>query len=127
MSLFSVFNISGSAMNAESTRINLSASNVANKNNISGSESDAYHSRKPIFKVDADGGVFVSKIVQSDRKVTTLHHPNHPLADKNGNVYGSNVVDEEEMADIISASKNYELNAEVLNNIKQLMIKTIQL
>lgn len=127
MSLFNVFSISSSAMNAESIRLNLSASNIANKNNVSGSREDAYMAQKPVFSVDKDGGVFVKNIVKSNRDVQVIHDPNHPLADKNGNIYGTNVNDEEEMADIISASKNYEMNAEVLNSLKQLMIKTIQM
>lgn len=127
MSLFNVFNIAGSAMNAESIRLNLAASNIANKNNIYGNEADAYKSRKPVFSLNELGGVDVLEIVQSDKKVNTIHAPNHPLADRNGNIYSSNVSDEEEMADVISATKNYEMNAEVLNSIKQLMIKTIQL
>jgi flagellar basal-body rod protein FlgC len=114
-------------MNAESMRLNLSASNVANKNNISGTDEGAYRALKPIFQLSADGGVDVKEIVKSDRAVQILHQPNHPLANADGNVFSSNVGDEEEMADIISASKNYELNAEVLSSIKQLMIKTIQL
>lgn len=127
MSFGNIFNISGSAMNAESLRLNLTASNVANKNNLSGTPDEAYKSMKPLFKLSVDGGVEVANIVESERPAKVIHYPNHPLADKNGNVYGSNVVDEEEMADVTSATKSYELNAEVLNSIKQLMIKTIQM
>jgi|JYMV01.1.fsa_nt_gi flagellar basal-body rod protein FlgC len=127
MSFGNIFNISGSAMNAESLRLNLAASNIANKNNLSGTSEDAYKSMKPLFKLSDDGGVEVANIVESARPANIIHYPNHPLADKNGNVYGANVVDEEEMADVTSATKSYELNAEVLNSIKQLMIKTIQM
>ena len=126
MGLGNVFNIAGSAMNAESTRINLSASNIANKNNIAGSDDEAYKSMKPLFRLDKNGGVEVVNIVESARPSKVINYPSHPLADKDGNVYGSNVVDEDEMADVTSATKSYELNAEVLNSIKQLMIKTIQ-
>lgn len=127
MGLFNVYGISSSAMNAETIRMNLSASNIANKNNISGSEEDAYRAQKPVFSIDDNGGVYVKNIVKSERQLNVIHDPNHPLADKNGNVFGTNVSDEEEMADVISASKSYEMNAEILNSIKQLMIKTIQM
>jgi flagellar basal-body rod protein FlgC len=127
MGMFNVFNISGSAMTAESIRLNLSASNIANKNNVYGSEPEAYRAQKPLFKLSKDGGVEVKEIVESKRNVQKIYNPNHILADENGLVYGSNVNDEEEMADIISASKNYEMNAQVISNIKQMMLKTIQM
>lgn len=127
MSLFNVFTISGSAMSAESIRLNLSASNIANKNNVYGSEAEAYRAQKPLFRLAESGGVEVKEVVESQRNVQKIYNPNHILADKNGLVYGTNVSDEEEMADVVSASKSYEMNAEVLSSIKQLMIKTIQL
>lgn len=127
MGMFNVFGIAGSAMSAESLRLNLSASNIANKNNVYGSEQEAYRAQKPLFRLSKDGGVEVKEIVESTRNVQKIYNPNHMLADKNGLVYGSNVNDEEEMADVISASKNYEMNAEVIGSIKQMMLKTIQL
>ncbi|MBV1788854.1 flagellar basal body rod protein FlgC [Marinobacterium sp. D7] len=142
MSLSNVFGIAGSAMNAQSIRLNTTASNLANADSVSSSEGDTYRARKPIFTVqmpaeadyDAIGsgqvpgqGVRVSDIVESDAPLRMAYEPSHPMADENGYVYYPNVNVVEEMADMISASRSFQINAEIMNTAKQMLQRTLSL
>lgn len=132
-SLFSVFDISGSGMSSQMVRLNTTASNLANSSNVTGSEKEAYRSRHPVFKALIDEqragnvSVTVEGIVESKEPVRREYSPNNPIADKDGYIYHSNVNVIEEMANMISASRSYQNNVEVMNTAKQLMIRTLQL
>ncbi|MDE2450206.1 MAG: flagellar basal body rod protein FlgC [Gammaproteobacteria bacterium] len=144
MALFNVFNIAGSGMSAESVRLNTVASNLANADSVSSSAATAYKARYPVFQAlqaslmspgaaadpatqGADAAVNVSGIVQSTAPGTARYEPGNPLADANGYVYSSNVNVVEQMADMISASRSYQNNVEVLETSKQLMLATLKL
>jgi flagellar basal-body rod protein FlgC len=136
MSTFSIFNIAGSAMNAQSLRLNLVASNISNANSVSSSSEGAYKSRQPVFAAelkgvltnqDAASKVNVLGVIESQAAPVMEYAPNHPMADKAGYIYKSNVNTVEEMADMMSASRSYQNNVEVLNTAKQLMLQTLKM
>ncbi len=141
MSLSNVFSIAGSAMNAQSVRLNTTASNLANAESISSSTGETYRARKPVFEVrghqdtqafDAPGleagvGVHVAEVVESDAPLRQEYSPNHPMADENGFIYYPNVNVVEEMADMISASRSFQINADIMNTAKQMLQRTLQL
>lgn len=142
MSLGNVFNISGSGMNAQSIRLNTTASNLANAQSVSSSIDETYRARKPVFQhiqsdyidrslvpVDMDydvgNGVEVAAIVEKDAPLQIRYEPTHPMADEEGYVYYPNVNVVEEMADMMSASRSFTVNVEVFNTAKTLMQKTL--
>jgi len=133
MSLFSIFDLVGSAMNAQATRLNVTASNLANAETVASSPETAYRSREPIFATildQADGalrGVRVLGITQSNADVTKRYEPGHPMADAEGFVYGSNVNPIEEMVNMLSASRSYQNGIEALNTPKELLMRTLSL
>ncbi|HPF59206.1 MAG TPA: flagellar basal body rod protein FlgC [Candidatus Competibacteraceae bacterium] len=133
MSLFRIFDISGSALHAQSVRLNTTASNMANMDSISSSTSQTYRAREPVFAaqldeaVDGIAGVSVLGIVESDKPLRQEYRPDHPLADAKGYVNLPNVNPVEEMANMISASRAYQANVEVLNTSKQMMMRTLAL
>jgi flagellar basal-body rod protein FlgC len=132
MSTFRIFDIAGSALAAQSVRLNATASNLANANNVAGSPDDVYQAREPIFELatDADGaaaGVRVVDVRTAEAQAEKRYQPGHPLADGEGYVYapGINVV--EEMVNMISASRSYQSNIEVFNTVKDLTLRTLNL
>ncbi|MCG8383220.1 MAG: flagellar basal body rod protein FlgC [Gammaproteobacteria bacterium] len=133
MSLFDNFNVAGSAMNAQSLRLNLVASNMANADTITQNPDEAYRARHPVFQQvlqDADNqatGVRMVAVVENQSPIPVRHQPGHPLADENGNIYSSNVNMVEQMVDMISASRSYQSNVEVFNTSKQLLLQTLRL
>lgn len=133
MSLFNVFDVVGSAMNAQSTRLNVTASNLANAETVASSPEGAYHAREPVFAtiLDQNGGavhgVRVLGITQSQADITKRYEPGHPLADADGFVYGTNVNPIEEMVNMLSASRSYQNGVEVLNTSKELLLRTLSL
>ncbi|BAO44286.1 flagellar basal body rod protein FlgC [Thiolapillus brandeum] len=135
MALYDVFSISGSALSAQSVRLNTVSSNLANADSASNSPEQAYRARQPVFAailstVDANQasvGVRVAGIVESQEEIPREYMPGNPLADRDGYVYKSNVNTVEEMANMISASRSYQNNIEVLNTSKQLLLKTLNL
>ncbi|MCP8687560.1 flagellar basal body rod protein FlgC [Marinobacterium sedimentorum] len=141
MSLSNVFSIAGSAMNAQSVRLNTTASNLANAESISSSTGETYRARKPVFEVrapeamqpfaapglEAGVGVHVAAVVESDAPLRQEYSPNHPMADDNGFIYYPNVNVVEEMADMISASRSFQINADIMNTAKQMLQRTLQL
>lgn len=143
MSLSNVFNISGSAMSAQSIRLNTTASNMANAQSISSSVDETYRARKPVFALQepseaqlASGeqlgllpgqGVKVKAIVESDAPLQPEYLPSHPLADKDGYIYYPNVNVVEEMADMISASRSFQINADVMDSAKKMMQRVLTL
>ncbi|WP_320822718.1 flagellar basal body rod protein FlgC [Reinekea sp.] len=144
MSLGNIFDISGSGMNAQSIRLNTTASNLANAQSVSSSLDETYRARKPIFQQvqsqfmgsgmmsgDQDGGfgngVKVAAIVEKDGPLEVRYEPTHPFADEEGYVYYPNVSVVEEMADMMSASRSFAVNVEVFNTAKTMMQKTLTL
>jgi flagellar basal-body rod protein FlgC len=142
MAMFDIFNIAGSGMSAESVRLNTVASNLANADSVSGSPATVYQARYPVFQAvqgalaaagvpastpGADAAVAVSGIVESTAPGTARYEPGNPLADAKGYVYTSNVNVVEQMADMISASRSYQNDAQVLDTSKQLMLDTLKL
>ncbi len=132
MSLFQVFNISGSAVAAQSQRLNVVASNLANADTVAGPDGSAYKARQVVFQtelMDAAGaaGVRVATVGESDAPGRRVHDPKHPAADAEGYVTYSNVNAVEEMVNMISASRSYQSNLEVMNTAKSLLLKTLTL
>ncbi|MEI2781584.1 MAG: flagellar basal body rod protein FlgC [Candidatus Competibacter sp.] len=133
MSLFKVFDISGSALRAQTVRLNTTASNMANIDSISSSTATTYRSRQPVFAAQLDAaeddvaGVDVLGIVESQAPLRREYRPDHPLADQQGYVNLPNVNPVEEMANMISASRSYQTNVEVLNTSKQMLMRTLSL
>ena len=134
MGLLANFNISGSAISAQSLRLNTVASNLANVETLASSEAAAYRSRQPVFQALIDDrsrpgevGVSMLGIVESSRGVERRYDPGHALADEACYVYASNVNPVEEMANMISASRAYQNNVEVLNTSRDLLMRALSL
>lgn len=132
MSMFSIFDISGSALTAQSQRMNVSASNLANADSVAGPDGEPYRARQVMFESDGQngagvGGVRVSEVLEDPAPMREEYRPGHPLADEAGYVTMPNVEPVHEMINIISASRSYQANVEVLNTSKQLMLKTLTL
>lgn len=132
MSMFSIFSVSGSAISAQSQRLNVVASNLANADATAGPDGQAYKGRQVVFQTvpmgaDASSGVKVSAIQENQEPFRRVHNPSHPAADAEGYVTYSNVNPVEEMVNMISASRSYQNNVEVMNTAKTLLLKTLQL
>jgi flagellar basal-body rod protein FlgC len=133
MSSFKIFDIAGSGMSAQSVRLNTVASNLANADSVSGDPSNVYRAKHPIFQAVMGGAdpstasVNVTGIAQSQAAPETRYDPGNPLADAQGNVYAPSVNVVEEMADMISASRSYQNNVEVLNTSRDMMLATLKL
>lgn len=132
MSLFSVFDISGSAMSAQSQRMNVTASNLANADSVAGPDGEAYRAKQVMFETQAQGrhgvgGVRVTEVVEDQSPLRLEYRPEHPLANEQGYVQMPNVEPVHEMVNMISASRSYQANVEVLNTSKQMMLKTLTL
>jgi flagellar basal-body rod protein FlgC len=139
MSLFSVFNVSGSALNAETIRLNTTASNLANAESVDGDPSKVYRGRHAVFQTvmdqsdtswdgaDASAGVRVLGVVESTVAPTMRYQPDHPKANKDGYVYMSNVNPIEEMTNMISANRSFATNVEAINTARDLLLKTISM
>jgi flagellar basal-body rod protein FlgC len=139
MSLFNVFDVAGSAMNAETIRLNTTASNLANAESVNGDVTKVYRARHPVFQAmmnDADDGsggdgeakgVRVLGIVESTAPPLKTYQPDSPLADKDGYVYASNVNSIEEMTNMISANRSFATNVEAINTVRDLLLKVISM
>ena len=136
MSLLNIFNVSGSAASAQSQRLNVVASNLANADTVAGPDGKAYKARQVTFQTqlmgagghpESSAGVAVSAITEDQSVGRRVHDPKHPSADADGYVTYSNVNAVEEMVNMISASRSYQNNIEVMNTAKSLMLKTLQM
>ncbi len=132
MSMFSIFNVSGSAISSQSQRLNVVASNLANADAVAGPDGQGYKARQVVFETvpmgsDASSGVKVKSIQESNEPLKRVHNPAHPSADAEGYVNQSNVNPVEEMVNMISASRSYQNNVEVMNTAKSLLLKTLQM
>jgi flagellar basal-body rod protein FlgC len=134
MSSFNIFDIAGSGMSAQSLRLNITASNLANAESVSGSAAGVYRPREPVFAAvldreagDAAARVQVLGVTESDAEPQMRYEPGHPLADEKGYIYAPNINVVEQMANMISASRSYQNNVEILNTAKQLLLATLRL
>jgi flagellar basal-body rod protein FlgC len=135
MSMMNIFNVSGSAASAQSQRLNVVASNLANADTVAGPDGSAYKARQVTFQTQLVGaqndvtsaGVKVSAITEDQTAGRRVHDPKHPSADADGYVTYSNVNAVEEMVNMISASRSYQNNVEVMNTAKSLLMKTLQM
>ncbi len=135
MSLSDVFDVAGSAMNAQSVRLNTTASNLANAGSVHGDPSKVYRARQPVFAsfgadlADQTGitGVRLAGVVRSNAPLDVQYHPDHPDANEDGNVYVSNVNTVEEMVNMLSASRSYQNSIELMTTTKDLLMQTLSL
>jgi flagellar basal-body rod protein FlgC len=132
MSMFRIFDVAGSAVSAQSQRLNVVASNLANADSVAGPDGQAYKARQVVFSTELMGatgsaGVRVSNVVEDQTPGRRVHDPKHPAADTQGYVTFSNVSAVEEMVNMISASRSYQNNIEVMNTARTLLQKTLQL
>jgi flagellar basal-body rod protein FlgC len=139
MSLFSVFNVAGSALNAQTIRLNTTASNLANAESVNGDPTKVYRARQPVFQAmvdqsdtsfdggDSTAGVRVLGVTESTAPPSMRYQPDNPLANKDGYVYMSNVNPIEEMANMISANRSFSTNIEAINTARDLLLKTISM
>ncbi|MET0282591.1 MAG: flagellar basal body rod protein FlgC [Steroidobacteraceae bacterium] len=138
MSSFKIFDIAGSGMAAQSVRLNTVASNLANAESVSGTADGAYKAKHPVFEavkagvmaqngVDPSSAVRVTNIVEDTRAPEMRYQPGNPLANADGYVFAPNVNTVEEMVDMISASRAYQNNVEVMNTSKELLMATLRL
>lgn len=136
MSMMNIFNVAGSATSAQSQRLNVVASNLANADTVAGPDGKAYKARQVTFQTQlmdsmggngAAAGVTVSNISEDQTPGRRVLDPKHPSADADGYVTYSNVNAVEEMVNMISASRSYQNNVEVMNTAKSLLLKTLQM
>ena len=134
MSLNNVFKISSSAMTAQSMRLNTVASNLANADSIVSADGRPYRAKQVVFEAPPMGGagemskgVRVREVVESTAPARMTYDPKNPAADENGYVAFPNVNVVEEMTNMISASRSYQTNVEVMNTAKTLMLRTLQI
>ena len=135
MSLFRIFDIAASGMSAQAIRLNTVSSNLANADSVSSSESSTYRARQPVFAAtlndvfneSSDVRVKVLGIVESQEPLQQRYAPNHPMANEEGYIFMPNVNTVEEMANMISASRSYQANVEVVNTSKQMLMRTLSL
>ena len=132
MSLFTVFNVSSSAMTAQSMRLNAVASNLANADSIVSSDGKPYKAKQVVFEATPMGdagaqGVRVSQVVNDASPARMVYDPKNPAADEKGYVAFPNVNVVEEMTNMISASRSYQTNVEVMNTAKTMMLRTLQI
>lgn len=136
MSAFKIFDIAGSGMNAQNLRLNLVASNISNANSVSSSIEQTYKSRQPVFSAELQNlkdkqlqpsKVNVLGVVESQAPLVMEYAPNHPMADAQGYIFKPNVNTVEEMANMMSASRSYQNNVEVLDTAKSMMLQTLKM
>ena len=131
MALDRIFDIASSAISAQGKRLNVVASNLANADSVAGPDGEAYKARQAVFQAlvqgKEPGGVRLADIVEDQTPGKRVHDPAHPLADAEGYVTHSNVSVVEEMVNMISASRSYQNNVEVMNTARQLRLKTLRM
>lgn len=138
MSLDHIIGIAGTALNAQLTRMNATASNLANAGTTASTEAEAYRPKRAVFKALLDeqmthpganyvGGVKVHQVVDDPLPPRLVYDPNNPLANDEGFVYQSNVSEVAEMVDMMAAARSYQNNVEVINTARQLMMRTLDI
>ena len=138
MALDNIFGIAGSALNAQTTRMNATASNLANAGSVAGTEKDAFRGKRAVFRTildtqmskkptDNTGGVKIDSLIDDPAPITRMSDPGNPAADKDGYVYLSNVNEMTEMVEMMAAARSYQNNVEVINTARQLMMRTLDI
>jgi flagellar basal-body rod protein FlgC len=131
MSLFNIFNVSGSAMSAQAQRLNTVASNLANADSSTSATGQAYRAKQVVFQaVPLQSGataVKVQQVVEDSSPLKQVYDPKHPMADDKGYVAMPNVNVVDEMVNMLSASRSYQTNVETMNAAKALLMKTLTL
>jgi flagellar basal-body rod protein FlgC len=138
MSITNIYGIAGTALNAQITRMNATASNLANAGTMSGTEAEAFRGKRAVFKALVSdemtnagspylGGVKVDRLVDDQAAPRRVADPKNPLADKDGYVYQSNVSEVTEMVEMMAAARSYQNNVEVINTARQLMLRTLEM
>ncbi len=134
MGFFHILDISATGLHAQTIRLNTTASNLANVDSVSSNANEVYRAKKPVFQTILDeatgepvGGVRIREIATSKAPPKMEYAPHHPMANKDGYIFRPNVNVVEEMADMLSASRTYQTNVEVMNTSKQLLLRTLQL
>jgi flagellar basal-body rod protein FlgC len=138
MAIDRIIGIAGTALNAQMTRMNATASNLANAGTVAGIEAEAFRAKRPVFKALLEesmtnagapylGGVKVDHIVDDPTPVRRIHDPANPLADAQGFVFQSNVSEVTEMIEMMAAARSYQNNVEVINTAKLLTTRTLEL
>ena len=138
MSITNIYGIAGTALNAQITRMNATASNLANAGTMSGTEAEAFRGKRAVFKALVSdemtnagspylGGVKVDRLVDDQAAPRRVADPKNPLADKDGYVYQSNVSEVTEMVEMMAAARSYQNNVEVINTARQLMLRTLDI
>jgi len=132
MSMFKIFDVAGSAASAQTQRLNVVASNLANADTVAGPDGQAYKARQVVFQTlmmgeASSAGVQVSNVIEDNSPGRKVLDPKHPAADAQGYVTYSNVSPVDEMVNMISASRSYQNNVEVMNTAKSLLLKTLQM
>lgn len=138
MSLDHIIGIAGTALNAQLTRMNATASNLANAGTTASTEAEAYRPKRAVFKALLDeqmthpganyvGGVKVHQVVDDPMPPRLVYDPNNPLANGDGFVFQSNVSEVAEMVDMMAAARSYQNNVEVINTARQLMMRTLDI
>jgi flagellar basal-body rod protein FlgC len=133
MSLFNVFDISSSALSAQSQRLNAVASNIANADSVAGPDGKAYKGKQVVFQAvpppsgEGPASVRVASVIEDPSAPRKVFDPKHPLADGDGYVTMPNVSVVDEMVNMMSASRSYQTNVEVMNTAKSLLLKTLSI
>lgn len=131
MSLFNIFNVSGSAMSAQAQRLNTVASNLANADSATSASGEAYRAKQVVFEAQpsanggASTGVKVQRVIEDPSPLKQMYDPKHPMADDKGYVSMPNVNVVDEMVNMLSASRSYQTNVETMNAAKTLLLKTL--
>lgn len=138
MGISNIFGIAGTALNAQITRMNATASNLANAGTVAGKEEEAFRGKRTVFKALVNeemtnagapyvGGVMVDRLVDDPSAPRRVADPKNPMADKDGYVYQSNVSEVTEMVEMMAAARSYQNNVEVINTARQLMMRTLDI
>jgi flagellar basal-body rod protein FlgC len=137
MALDTIFGIGGSALNAQTVRMNTIASNMANAGTVASSDAEAFRGKRAVFKAILEdqlngqdnnkGGVQVTTISDDPAPIKKMHDPGNPMADKDGYVYLSNINEMTEMVEMMAANRSYQNNVEVINTARQLMMRTLDI
>ena len=138
MKLDDIMSVAGAALEANTVRMNLAVSNIANAEVMAGNEDDAYKAKRAVFRTiledevdkrrgEVSGGVRVQQVIEDTTSHTVSFDPNHPDANQEGYVYLSNVNAMNELVEMTAAARSFETNVEALNTAKQLMLRTVEL
>ena len=138
MKLDDIMSVAGAALEANTVRMNLAVSNIANAEVMAGNEDDAFKAKRAVFRTiledevdkkrgEVSGGVRIQEIIEDNTSHTVSFDPNHPDANEEGYVYLSNVNAMNELVEMTAAARSFETNVEALNTAKQLMLRTVEL